>query len=51
MDVAEAVELIRTQHHAVLATERSDGRPQLSPVSAGVIGDTVVISSREAAIR
>ncbi len=51
MDVAAALEMIRHQHRAVLATERGDGHPQLSPVSAGVLGDTVVISSREPSMK
>jgi len=51
MDPAAALDVIRTQHHGVLATERADGRPQLSPVSAGVLGDTVVISSRHTAMK
>ena len=51
MDIAAALDVIRTQHHAVLATERADGRPQLSPVSAGVLGDTVVVSSRQTAMK
>jgi len=51
MDPAVALDIIRSQHHGVLATERADGRPQLSPVSAGVLGDTVVISSRQTAMK
>jgi PPOX class probable F420-dependent enzyme len=51
MDKAEALDVIRRQHHAVLATTRSDGRPQLSPVAAAVLGDTVVVSSRETALK
>ena len=34
-------------HHAVLATRRRDGRPQMSPVTVGVAADgRLVISSR-----
>ena len=51
MEIADALDVVRRQHHAVMATTRSDGRPQLSPVSAGVIGDTVVVSSRETAMK
>lgn len=43
--------MIRGQHRAVLATVRGDGKPQLSPVAAGVVGDAVVISSRETAMK
>jgi len=56
MEPAAALEVIRHQHHGVLATERGDGRPQLSPVAAAVLGDpvlgdVVVISSRETAMK
>jgi PPOX class probable F420-dependent enzyme len=51
MEPAHALGVIRSQHRAVLATGRADGRPQLSPVVAGVLGDTVVISSRETAMK
>jgi PPOX class probable F420-dependent enzyme len=48
----EAREFIATHHRAVLATQRADGRPQLSPVLCTVDGDgRVLISTREAAIK
>src|SRR4051812_29085506 len=52
MDLDEARELLRIQHQAVLATWRSDGTPQLSPVTVGVdeAGDPVV-SSRQTAYK
>ena len=43
---AELLEFIRPRHNVVLVTTRSDGRPQLSPVTGGV--DTegrIVVSS------
>ena len=52
MDVSEAVEFLRHHHRGVLATTRSDGRPQLSPVTAGADArGRVVVSSRETAIK
>ena len=51
MTPQEAVDIIRTQHHAVLATTRSDGGVQLSPVAVGVDGDTLVVSTRETAMK
>ncbi len=43
---------MRVHHRAVLATSRSDGRPQLSPVTVGVAGGgQVLISTRETAIK
>ena len=36
VDRDRLLEFIRPRHHAVLATTRRDGRPQLSPVTMGV---------------
>ncbi len=52
MDFDAARDFLRDHHHAVLATFRSDGRPQLSPVTAGVDGEgAVIISTRETAYK
>jgi PPOX class probable F420-dependent enzyme len=52
MDLDEARAVVRSQHHAVLATLRRDGTPQMSPVAATVDDDgQVVVSSRETAIK
>ena len=52
MDVDQAREFIGKNHRAVLATFRRDGTPQLSPVTADVDSDgMVVISSREPAYK
>jgi PPOX class probable F420-dependent enzyme len=52
MDIDEATRFIAANHHAVLATTRSDGKIQLSPVTAGVDdGGHVVVSSRETAMK
>ncbi|HEY0937215.1 MAG TPA: PPOX class F420-dependent oxidoreductase [Trebonia sp.] len=52
MDIDEALEYVRTQHHAVLATRKQDGTPQLSPVTAGVDSrGRVIISTRQAAYK
>ena len=52
MDPQRAREFLRVHHRAVLATTRRDGRPQLSPVSAGVDDEgRVLISTREAAVK
>jgi len=49
---AEALEFLRANPRAVLATVRSDGRPQLSPVLAVVDDeDRVVVSTRETAVK
>ena len=52
MDIAKARETIARQHHAVLATARADGSPQLSPVLVALDGTgTPVISTRTAAYK
>ena len=48
----EARTFLRANHSAVLATFRRDGRPQLSPVAAGVDDEgRVEISTRETAMK
>ncbi|MEJ2859761.1 PPOX class F420-dependent oxidoreductase [Actinomycetospora flava] len=52
MDLDEAREVMREQHHAVLATRRRDGAPQMSPVAVAVDDDgAAVISTRETALK
>ncbi|HEX3708000.1 MAG TPA: PPOX class F420-dependent oxidoreductase [Mycobacteriales bacterium] len=52
METSEALDFIREHHHAVLATMRADGAPQLTPVTAGVDADgEIVVSSRETAAK
>jgi PPOX class probable F420-dependent enzyme len=51
MDVDKALAFLRTHHHAILLTRHRDGRPQMSPVLAGVQDGHVVISTRETATK
>jgi len=51
MDVSEALEFVRENHRAVLATRRRDGSPQLSPVACAAADGRIVVSSRETAIK
>ena len=52
MDAPGAVEFLRGNHRGTLATFRSDGRAQLSPVLAVVDDDgRVMISTREPAMK
>jgi PPOX class probable F420-dependent enzyme len=52
MDIERAREFLRTNHRVVLATRRSDGTPQLSPVVAGLDREgRIAISSRETALK
>ena len=44
----EAGDFLRAQHRGVLSTFRSDGRPQLSPVGAGLDAEgRVIVSTSE----
>jgi PPOX class probable F420-dependent enzyme len=52
MDPQRVGEFLRVHHHAVLATTRTDGRPQLSPVTAGVDDEgRILVSTRETAMK
>jgi len=52
VDIGRATSFLSTHPRAILATTRSDGRPQLSPVVAAVDDDgRVLISTREPAIK
>ena len=52
MDTARAADFLHAHHRAVLATARSDGRPQLSPVTCTVDDEgRVLISTRETAVK
>lgn len=52
VDVAAAQEFIRSNHRAVMATFRRDGRPALSPVTVGLDdAGRVEVSTRETAMK
>lgn len=52
MEIDRTREFLNQHHHAVLATYRRDGRPQMSPVLVGVNEDgQAIISSRETAYK
>jgi PPOX class probable F420-dependent enzyme len=52
VDTERASEFLRDHHRAVLATNRSDGRPQLSPVVVAVDDQgRALISTRETAVK
>jgi PPOX class probable F420-dependent enzyme len=52
MDTGRAADFLRAHHRAVLATSRSDGRPQLSPITCTVDDENrVLISTRETALK
>ena len=52
MNLERARDFLRTHHRAVFATSRADGKPQLSPVLAGIDPEgRVLISTRETAIK
>jgi PPOX class probable F420-dependent enzyme len=45
VDRAELIDFLSTRHHTILVTHRSDGSPQLSPVSCGVDSEGRVVIS------
>jgi PPOX class probable F420-dependent enzyme len=49
MDRDDVLAFLREREHAILATTRSDGRPQMSPVVAGVDPEGRVVVSTYAA--
>lgn len=50
MDLDHARDVVREQSHAVLATSRRDGRPQMSPVGVTVDEEgRLLVSTRETA--
>ena len=52
MDAAQARAYLQRNSHAVLATFRGDGRPQLSPVACTVDdAGRVVVSTRETSVK
>ena len=52
MDLKQAIQLARRNHHALLATRRADGRPQMSPVVSAVDDEgRLLISTREPAAK
>jgi PPOX class probable F420-dependent enzyme len=51
MDIESALRFATENHHAILATRRKDGAPQMSPVAVATMGDRIVISSRETAVK
>jgi PPOX class probable F420-dependent enzyme len=52
MEIADALDFLRQHHQAVMATTRSDGSTQMSPITVGVDREgRVVVSSRETAYK
>jgi PPOX class probable F420-dependent enzyme len=46
VDRSELLDFVRPRHRGILATERGDGRPQMSPVTMGVdTAGRIVVSS------
>jgi PPOX class probable F420-dependent enzyme len=52
MEISQALDVVKEQHRAVLATLRADGTPQLSPVLAAVDDDgQLLVSTRQTAMK
>jgi len=45
VDLAGLLDFVRPRHRMVLTTHRADGSPQLSPVTGGVSGGRLVVST------
>ena len=45
MEISEALDFVRQRHFGVLATQRRDGRPQLSNIAYSVFDDDVIAVS------
>ena len=45
VDRDQLLDFVRTRHHLVLVTTRSDGRPQVSPVTGGVDAEGRIVIS------
>lgn len=51
MDIETGLDYVRSNSRAVLATNRSDGTPQMSPVTLAVVDDMIMMSTRETAFK
>jgi PPOX class probable F420-dependent enzyme len=52
MEIERALGFVRANHHAILATRRADGRPQLSPVVVVADDDGhLLVSTRETSVK
>jgi PPOX class probable F420-dependent enzyme len=52
VDIDEALAFIKSNHHGVIATTRSDGRTAMSPIACDVDPEgKVVVSTRETAMK
>ncbi|MBK01439.1 MAG: PPOX class F420-dependent oxidoreductase [Actinomycetota bacterium] len=51
MEIDKGLDYVRNNSRAVLATRRRDGSPQMSPVTLAVVDDTIIMSTRETAVK
>ena len=51
MEISEGLDYVRDNSRAVIATRRTDGSPQMSPVTLAVVDDAVVMSTRQTAYK
>jgi PPOX class probable F420-dependent enzyme len=51
MEITAGLAYVRKNSRAVLATTRSDGTPQMSPVTLAVVDDRIIMSTRETAYK
>jgi PPOX class probable F420-dependent enzyme len=52
VEIGRALDFVREHHNAIMSTYRSDGSPQMSPITCSVNGDgVIVVSTRETAMK
>ncbi len=51
MEIADALDYVRSNSRAVILTTRRNGEPAMAPVTVAVVDDTIVMSTRETAYK
>ncbi|MCP5028909.1 MAG: PPOX class F420-dependent oxidoreductase [Actinomycetia bacterium] len=51
MELSAGLDYVRNNDRAVIATRRSDSSPQMSPVTVAVVGDSIIMSTRQTAYK
>lgn len=51
MEISAGLDYVRNNDRAVIATRRTDGSPQMSPVTVAVVDDAIIMSTRQTAYK
>ena len=51
MEPRAGLDYVRNNDRAVIATRRTDGSPQMSPVTVAVVDDAIIMSTRQTAYK